>query len=290
MPELNDSVNTSAHCCAEFAQKCRQEIYVLGVGTISGAVKESSKHPMKTIADTAYMGIAAVGLTAVAAAELPVVSIVATGIGAVYGASFVWNLINPKSPHNIERNLSFQNAMSTAWRTSDKTTLQNSILDLQEKTGTDSLQVFQSFAVGGVAARYGVKTADMVSSAARFQPAILAADNCLSTGVRFGASSKVPTWDEYVNFNRRHGPVVQKSVQQFELESILRASFKTGSKEQNSGGKSEDQSATTDPAQKVEPAKAARELKNNDAEKRENAELVRGSSLYFAERFGNYHH
>ena len=195
MPELTDSINTSAHSCGDFAQKCRQEIYVLLAGTAGGAAKEFGKHPMKTIGDTACMGVAAVGLTAIATAELPVVSIVAAGTGAVYGASFAWNLINPQSPHNIERNLSLRHAMATAWTTSDKGTLQNSILELQEKTGSDALQVFQSFAVGGAAGKYGLRTVDMVYSAACYKSAALAADVGTSNGPRFGANLKVPTWD-----------------------------------------------------------------------------------------------
>jgi hypothetical protein len=281
MRELTDSINTSAHACGDFAQKCCQEIYVLSAGTVGGAAKEFSKHPMKTIGDTACMGAAAVGLTAVAAAELPVVSIVAAGTGAIYGANFAWNLINPQNPHNIERNLSFRNAMATAWTTSDKGTLENSILELQEKTGPDALQVIQSFAVCGAAAKYGLRTVDMVYSADYYKSAALAADVCTSIGPRFGANLKVPTWDEYVNFSRRHGPVIQKTIHQFELEKALQTSAKTGSKENNSGTKEADKAATKYSAQKIEP---------NDAHKHEEPESERGSSLYFAERFGHYHH
>jgi len=282
MRELTDSINTSAHACGDFAQKCCQEIYVLSAGTVGGAAKEFSKHPMKTIGDTACMGVAAVGLTAVTAAELPVVSFVAAGTGAIYGANFAWNLINPHNPHNIERNLSLRNAMATAWTTSDKSTLENSILELQDKSGSDALQVFQSYAVGGAAAKYGLRTADMVYSVGCYKSAALAADVCTSNGARFGANLKVPTWDEYVNFNRRHGPVIQKSIHQFELERILQTSGKTSSKENNSGMKEEDKAAT--------PAQLCLELKRNDAQKHEEKESERGSSLYFSERFGHYHH
>jgi hypothetical protein len=290
MPELTDSINTSARACGDFAQKCRQEIYVLSAGTIGGAAKEFGKHPVKTIGDTACMGVAAVGLTAIAAAELPVVSIVAAGTGAVYGASFAWNLINPQSPHNIERNLSLRSAMATAWTTSDTTTLQNSILELQEKTGPDALQVVQSLAVGGAAGKYGLKTADMVYSAGRCTSVALAADGGISNGARFGTNLKVPTWDEYVNFNRRHGPVIQKTIHQFELERILQTSAKTSSKENSSGVKEEDKADTKFSAQKLEPAQSARELKCKDAQKHDEKESEHGFSLYFSERFGRYHH
>ncbi|MDR3615944.1 MAG: hypothetical protein P4L53_20470 [Candidatus Obscuribacterales bacterium] len=279
MPELTDCINASAHAWGDFAQKCRQEIYVLSTGTVGGATKEFSKHPIKTIGDTACMGVAAVGLTAVAAAELPVVSIVAAGTGAVYGASFAWDLINPQSPHNIERNLSLRSAMATAWTTSDTSTLQNSILELQEKAGPDALQVFQSLAVGGAAGKYGLKTVNMVYSAGRFGAAAVAADGSISNGVRFGTNLKVPTWDEYVNFSRRHGPVIQKTIHQFELERILQTSAKGSSKENSAGVKEEDKAETKFSTQKTEPA-----------QKHDEKESERGSSLYFGERFGHYHH
>jgi hypothetical protein len=290
MPELTDSINTSAHACADFAQKCRQEIYVLSAGTVGGAAKEFSKHPMKTIGDTACMGVAAVGLTAVAVAELPVISTVAAGTGAVYGASFAWNFINPQSAHNIERNLSLRNAMAMAWTTSDTRTLQNFILELQEKTGPDALQVFQSLAVGGAAGKYGLKTVDMVFNAGRCGAAALAADGSMSNGARFGTDMKVLTWDEYVNCNRRHGPVIQKTIHQFELERILQTSAKASSKENSSGVKEEDKADAKISAQKIEPAQSAREPKGDNAQKHDEKEFERGSSLYFGERFGHYHH
>lgn len=279
MREITDSNKTTQADSFNFAQKCCQEIYVLSAGTIGGAAAEFSKHPVKTVGDTVAAGAVAVAVGAIATAELPVVSIMAAGTGVAYGAGFAWNLVNPQNSHNIERNLAFKNAISTAWTTSDKNMLQNSVLNLQDKAGADSLQIVQSLAVGGVAGKCAVRTGDFVRKIASENSMNLCAEAVSMTGSKLGASSKVPTWDEYVNFNRRHGPVTQKTVQPFELEQILKNAANVKNKTNSSGA-----SDSKVPAKSLES-----DSNGNDSKEQDDKKDTPGVSLYFAERFGRFH-
>jgi len=177
----------------------------MAAGTIGGAISEAAKHPGKTIAETAGMSIASAGLTALTVAELPVISAVALGTGAVLTGQYVFGLIDPSSVHNQERNQAFRNAIDVASTSTDPRTLNRAIEDLQNKTGSDSLQVIEGLYAGG-AVRFGFhargifeKLPALESRGLQAAFATTTSEQGIPTWQTFSRSS-TPTFEEFVNY------------------------------------------------------------------------------------------
>lgn len=223
MSEITDSTRNNARQIVAVGEKLCNEAYVITVGTAGGALREVAKHPVESVGETAAMSLAGVGLTAVAAAEIPIVSTVAVGAGLCYSTGYAWNLIDPGNVHNIDRNRAFGAAVATAWSTSDSGKLETSIHDLQRITGRDSLLVLEGLVAGGAAVKFGARIPEIIRRMPGEVPSVLAtAERLAPTWFKVDGKGTIPTWDQFVYFNRRHGEVRTMSVRDFEVREVAK--------------------------------------------------------------------
>jgi hypothetical protein len=136
------------------ADRMAREVYVIGGGLLLGTVKEIQDHPIKSGLKVYETVVAGATLGALAAAELPIVSIGAIGVGAIMTSKYAWDLLNPSSQHNRARNATICSAARIAWRTGDHKTIERSHAEISQVCGTDAFDLFTGIA-GGSASRIG---------------------------------------------------------------------------------------------------------------------------------------
>jgi len=234
MRDNHDSINQNTlNESVRFSEKLSREAFVLAAGTIGGAITEAAKHPAKTIAETAEISLATAGLTALAVAELPVISTVALGTGAFFTGKYVFELIDPNSVHNRERNQAFRSAIDTASCSTDPRALNLAIEDLQRKTGIDSLQVIEGLFAGG-AVKFGLHVpaaieklpvVERVPRGLQLNFATTAIESRMIPTWKNLSHNSTPTFEDFVNFKAVPRTLRTRSLASY--EAALQASGKT---------------------------------------------------------------
>ncbi len=254
-------------------EKLSREAYVITAGTVGGAIAEAAKHPAKTICETTEMSLAAAGLTALAVGEFPLLSTAAIATGTILTGKYVFDLVNPNSVHNRERNQAFHSALDSASRSSDAHTLDLAIEELQKRTGIDSLQVVEGLFAGG-AIRFGFHVPGVIERLPRGPQLDFAASAADSRSIPTSSSlfhNNTPTYEEFINFKNLNGKVYRGSFRAFEESLKL-------------SGKAPNETAAYRTA-----SKKNHEVKENDPlpPVQGNGEKDRRLGIYF-DRFGSH--
>jgi hypothetical protein len=279
MRDTQDSINQNTfNQGVILTERLSREAYVLTAGTIGGAIAEAAKHPAQTICDTAEISLAAASLTALAVAELPLISSAALATGAIFTGKYVFDLVNPNSVHNRERNGAYQRALYTASQSTDWDTLYLAVEELQKKTGVDSLQVVEGLFAGG-AIRFGFHVPGVIE---RLQgPQLDFATNAAqSKGVptwNAFSHSNTPTYEEFVNFKAVPGTLRTTSLASF--EKALEASGETPQVKPRETAAYRTASKKNDEVIESNPSPAVQGTENHDIRSQ--------SGIYFKDRFGS---
>jgi hypothetical protein len=206
---------------SDTAERMAREVYVLGSGIAFGTAREIQNRLPECSAKIGGAVLTGTAIGALAATELPLLSIGTAGAAAVLSGKLVWDLLDPTSAHNRERNEALQAATHTAWRTGEQSQLQDSIAKIANTCGSDSIDLLAGIA-GGTALKggAGISALGKIVPEAPFLRALPAA-------MRIGHDSGSDTvllplpgerLAEFVNFVK-HGPVNVRPLDDAELLS-----------------------------------------------------------------------
>jgi hypothetical protein len=122
-------------------QATTREVGLVTTGTVAGAVEQFRKDPVGTVERAGTTFVVGAGLGALAAAELPVISVGAVAAGAAMTGMWAWDTLNPFDARNQLRYDKIGNALRDTWHHSDSATFQRSFESMKEGAGPIALDV-----------------------------------------------------------------------------------------------------------------------------------------------------